>query len=581
VAGVIAPREQSPRPAPTPEQRRAADPACSAWVTASAGTGKTQLLTDRVLRLLLAGTDPRQILCLTFTKAAAAEMVKRVQDDLGRFAVLPQSALPGELATLLGRPPTDDELDRGRRLFALVLDLPAGLEIMTIHSFCQALLKRFPLEAGVVPHFEVIEPRSAADLLREAEEEALASPRADLQQALAGLAVVLGESGIAEGLGALRDNRLRLGALLERHGGVAQVIGALEAALDLPAGATPEQVLRAACADPAIDRQGLAAACRALAAGTQTEVQGAETIAAWLHADPALRISSYPDYRSVFLTKDDGQPKQWAGRLLAGSPGIAEVLRAEQERVAGHAERLKAAAIAQRTSALLRVGGAVVAAYERQKRRQSGLDYDDLIARSVALLGQPGIASWVNYKLDQQIDHLLIDEGQDTSPEQWAIIEALVADFFAGEGARPARRSLFVVGDEKQSIMSVQGADLETFQRMHARFAARARTAGVPWLEVPLRRSFRSAPPVLRAVDAVFASAAARDGVVVGEEPLRHESARGRAPGVVELWPLAEVEPPPVAEAWQLPDRPEPTERAERALTRPVTSAARGKSRFS
>ncbi len=269
----------------------------------------------------------------------------------------------------------------------------------------------------------------------------------------------------------------------------------------------------------------------------------------------------------MFLKKDDGQPKQWAGKLPA--------LLAEQERLLRHAERLKAAVIAVRTGALLRIGAAVVAGYERAKRQQSGLDYDDLIARTLALLQRPGLVSWVNYKLDQQIDHLLIDEGQDTSPEQWAIIEALVADFFAGEGARPRQRSLFVVGDEKQSIMSVQGADLETFQRLHGRFAARARAAGVPWLEVPLRRSFRSAPTVLRAVDATFASALAREGVVSGEEPLRHESARGRAPGVVELWPLAAVVSPPAAEAWQLPDRPEPTLRAERALAEAVGTRIR------
>ena len=356
MAGVTAPGGPGhrPRPAPTPEQRRAADPACSAWVTASAGTGKTQLLTDRVLRLLLAGADPRQILCLTFTKAAAAEMVKRVQDDLGRFAVLPESALPDELATLLGRPPSASEIGRASALFAQVLDLPAGLPIMTIHGFCQSLLKRFPLEAGVVPHFEVIDQRSAADLLREAEEAVLASREAGLQDALGLLAVLLGENGIREGLAGLRDGRLRLGALLARLGGVPQLIAELERALDLPPGATPEAMLRAACADPLIDHPGLAEACRALASGSATDAQCAETIAAWLHADATLRTSSWPDYQNVFLTKDDGRPKQWAGRQPA--------LLAEQARLLRHAERLKAAAIAERTRALLQVGAAVTAA---------------------------------------------------------------------------------------------------------------------------------------------------------------------------------------------------------------------------
>ena len=255
---------------PTPEQRRAADPACSAWVTASAGTGKTRVLADRVLRLLLAGTDPRQILCLTFTKAAAAEMVKRVQDDLGRFAVLPERLLPEELAhAARPRAAQRRRAGRARGLFAQVLDLPAGLQIMTIHSFCQSLLKRFPLEAGVVPHFEVIEPRTAADLMHEAEEAVLASRERAISRTRSPRSrCCSARAAIGEGLAGLRDNRLRLGALLARHGGVPQVIAALERALDLPPGATPEDVLRDACADPAIDHPALAAACRALAAGS-------------------------------------------------------------------------------------------------------------------------------------------------------------------------------------------------------------------------------------------------------------------------------------------------------------------------
>ncbi len=555
-----------PRPEPTPKQRQAADPSRSAWVTASAGTGKTRVLADRVLRLLLAGTDPRQILCLTFTKAAAAEMVKRVQEDLGYFAIVRSAELPAELRKLLGRTPDEAELGRARSLFARVLELPAGLPIMTIHGFCQSLLKRFPLEAGVVPHFEVIEPRTAADLLREAEEEVLASRRADLRLALERLAVVLGEAGIAEGLAALRENRLRLGALLERCSDVATVITRLAEALNVAEDATPAAMVHAACADASIDRTGLLAACRALATGSDTDGQRAETIAAWLHEDGDGRCRAYQEYRTAFLTKEERKARQLITRQLEAFPSAAAALLAEQARLAGWAEREKAAAVAERTAALLRIGAAVIEGYDERKRWQSGLDYDDLIAKTLHLLQQPGIAPWVQYKLDQQIDHLLVDEGQDTSPEQWAIIEALSAEFFSGEGARPGGRTLFVVGDEKQSIMSVQGADLETFQTTHARLCARARAADLPWLEVPLRRSFRSAPAILRVVDALFQRVEARDGVVVGEEDLRHESARARAPGVVELWPLVEVETSSAADSWQLPDRPEAIDRAERRL---------------
>ena len=162
----------------------------------------------------------------------------------------------------------------------------------------------------------------------------------------------------------------------------------------------------------------------------------------------------------------------------APSAAAAAALAAEQARLVRWVEREKAAGVAERTAALLRIGAAVLDAYDRRKRHAAALDFDDLIACSRRLLERTGMAAWVQYKLDQQIDHLLVDEGQDTSPEQWAIIEALCAEFFTGEGARPLRRTLFVVGDEKQSIMSVQGADVATYRRFREVFEDRARAAG-------------------------------------------------------------------------------------------------------
>jgi len=564
-------RAERIRPVPTDEQRQAADPGHSAWVTASAGTGKTRVLADRVLRLLLAGTDPRQILCLTFTKAAAAEMVTRIQRDLGRFAVLPEAGLRRELEALLGSAPRADEMRRARALLASVLDLPAGLPVMTIHAFCQALLGRFPLEAGVLPHFEVIELRDATDLLRQAQDEVLGSRRADLRCALDRLAVVLGEKTFADGLAALREDRLRLSECLERCGhDVEALIGEVHTALDVPRGATAKSVLRACCEDPKLDGRALRAACRALANASAAGEERALIIGTWMEAEIEVRTASYEEYLKVFLTARLEPRKDLVAKSVAADPLAEAALLAEQARMVRWVERRKAAAVAEVTAAFLRVGAAVLDAYERRKRQRAGLDYDDLIARSLHLLGQPGIAPWVRYKLDQQIDHLLIDEGQDTSPEQWTIIEALCAEFFAGEGARAVPRTLFVVGDEKQSIMSVQGADLETFQSTHARVRNRAREAGAAWREVSLRRSFRSAPAILQAVDAVFDDPDARDGVVADGQPLRHESARPEAPGIVEIWPLVEGDDAPKAEGWQLPDRQEAGEAAIFRLARAI-----------
>ena len=453
-----------------------------------------------------------------------------------------------------------------RILLARVLDLPSGLPIMTIHGFCQSLLRRFPLEAGVPAHFDVIEPRTAADLMREAQEEVLASREAEVQADLATLAVLLGESTLAGGLAELREQRLRAGADL---GDAQAVVAALYRALDLPAGATPETVRAAACADPAIDRSALLAACRALEFGSDRDGERCALITAWLTADQSGRIEGFGDYETVFLRAGDRAPKAQSNVITgqAATPAAVDALMAEQERLAAWAEKAKAARVAERTAALLRVGSAVLERYAQRKARLAALDYDDLIERARDLLKTPDAVSWVQYKLDQQIDHLLVDEGQDTSPSQWAIIEALSAEFFVGSGARPAGRTLFVVGDEKQSIMSVQGADVATYQRLRQSLRARADAGRQPWSEEPLNLSFRSSPPILQLVDAVFEAADARDGVTAGAWR-EHGCFWAERPGLVEVWPLVKVEPPPAQPAWQLPDQHEPADKAEHSLAR-------------
>ena len=163
----MTPRERANR-----EQLAASDPAVSAFVAASAGSGKTKLLTDRLLRLMLAGEKPERIQCLTFTKAAAAEMAVRLQRTLGKWVTLDDDPLDRALADL-AIDPTPDLRQRARALFARVLDLPGGMRIGTIHAFCQSLLRRFPLEAALSPHFQIVDERDAADALTEAQKTKL------------------------------------------------------------------------------------------------------------------------------------------------------------------------------------------------------------------------------------------------------------------------------------------------------------------------------------------------------------------------------------------------------------------------
>ena len=289
-----------------------------------------------------------------------------------------------------------------------------------------------------MPHFEVLDPRSAADLLREAQAEVLASSRSDLRAALGRLAVLLGEGTLAEGLNALREDRLRLGAALARHGGeVERLIAAVCAALGVPVGADAEQMRHAAATDPALDQPGLSAAARALARGTDKDAACAQTIADWLAAAPRAR-AHLVRLRVRLSDQASGNPGSGISSPPSAFPHEAAALRAEQARLSGWVEREKAGGRgrAHLGAAAHRRGGAR-GLRPAQSARLAALDFDDLIAFTRRLLERPGIAPWVQYKLDQQIDHLMVDEGQDTSPEQWAIIEALCAEFFVGEGARP------------------------------------------------------------------------------------------------------------------------------------------------
>src|SRR5437764_1162269 len=403
-------------------QRQALGPDVSVWVSASAGTGKTKVLTDRLLALMLDGTDPARILCLTFTRAAAAEMANRVNDRLAAWAPLPPGALAEQLVALTGRFPQEEEIARARQLFARVLDIPGGAKIATIHAFCQSLLRRFPLEAGVPPEFAVIEERSAAETLTEAAESIIAMARG-------GHALLTAERAILQ--------RLITKAALAKPG-----CGDARAALD----------------------------------------------------GEARRIVRFLDQR--------------AGAMLVES-----------------------------SMALARLGDAVLRAYEERKRLHGLLDFDDLVLKALDLLQRPGIAPWVLFKLDGGLDHILIDEAQDTNPEQWALVAGLAEEFFAGEGGSERIRTIFAVGDAKQSIYSFQHADPREFVKMRRHFEARVNAAQQHWRTVPLEISFRATEPLLQAVDAVFQGNAAADGVALDGAAIRHVAARAGDAGPVEVWP--------------------------------------------
>jgi ATP-dependent helicase/nuclease subunit A len=542
----LTPREQAQI-----AQKLASDPSVSAWVAASAGSGKTKVLTDRVLRLLLQeGQSAQRILCLTFTKAAAAEMQTRLARKLGDWAVAEDPRLAAELEAL-GCPADEAALRRARSLFAEVLELPGGMRISTIHAFCQSLLGAFPLEAGLPPQFRVLEDADAATLLADAREAVLGGGGGGgaAREKLALLAGLVGADDFSATVAALLDRRDRLAACLRGCNGLPGLRLRLAELLELGDEEDEAAVLASACRVP----DAVARAAAALVNHrNKTPRELAARMRDWLARDVEDRAAAWAEWHSLFLT-DKGALRT----ALAGDPA----LEAEAARILAVQGRVAACRLLEATEALLALAGPVLDHYEARRRSSGLLAYDDLIATASRVLRDPGSA-WVLFKLDGGLDHVLLDEAQDTNPAQWEIASALTEEFFAGFGAELAGqgariRTIFAVGDAKQSIYGFQGADARGFGAWETRFRKRVegRRRG-DFRKVELNVSFRSTAPVLALVDAVFADGPARAGVVEEGAVLAHRADREGHAGEVELWPLLRAAPKPKPLAWEVPEEP-------------------------
>lgn len=559
----------------TPEQKRATRPAANVWVRASAGTGKTHVLSARVLRMMLTGTPPENILCLTYTKAAAAEMAMRITETLGRWVMANPAALAREIEGATGEQADEEMIERARSLFAHVLEIPGGLRIDTIHAFCQSLLKRFPVEANLSPHFTVVEERTAQEFVLEAVGEVMAAATegrdAALRAAFERVAAEQGEAGFRNLIGELMAKRRQLARLLMRYGGEDNLAAAVYRALDVRQDENEESLIAAALEDKAFDDEGLKRLAHALSEGTDAEKKRGLAIAAFL-TNPGQRRELFDSYREVFLTKAGDARKGVVTKATVGAdPALEAIIAAEQRRLIGMLEKIALLQVAEKTAALIRIGAAVVAALEQRKRLYGALDYEDLILKTEELLQRPGIEAWIRYKLDGQIDHILVDEGQDTNRVQWQLVERLSEEFYAGESARGELvRTVFAVGDIKQSIFSFQGAEPWEFRDARLRIAERVRQARLAFEERPLHESFRSTRAVLDMVDAAFSLEALKGGVALDEEKIRHEARRIGHAGLVELWP---AEPAPHKEkpvGWQLPLKQKFEDTAEARLARRI-----------
>lgn len=526
-------------------QDRASRPRASAWVSANAGSGKTFVLSRRVVRLLLDGTDPSRILALTFTKAAAAEMATRVFKILGEWVTVEDEALARELEEIEGRKPSAARLALARRLFAKALETPGGLKIQTIHGFCEALLHQFPLEANVAGHFAVLDDRIAGELMAEARavvlHKAEMEPESAFGTALNSVIDLMSDGGAQKALDELIQNRDAFRRWTVDAGDLERAIAELADLLEVDPTSRLDLFDLRFQNECSLDLDSCLSYAEALRTGAKTDQARADEIAvaARLENASAFREAWLP----VFLTAKFEPRKSLATKKVAAEfPEMVDALVAEQARLLSLlAERRKVATYVG-TMSLLRLADAVIRHYELAKTARGYLDFEDLVVKTATLLRKSDAAQWVQYKLDQGLDHILVDEAQDTSPRQWEVVQELASEFFAGSGAHERTRTLFAVGDEKQSIYSFQGAVPAYFDAMRRSFSQKAAAAEQEFHSVNLQLSFRSTPDVLGAVDKVFDEETAYRGLSQIAEAPKHEAIR-KDPGIVDLWPLeAETE---------------------------------------
>lgn len=478
------------------DQLLASDPTLSAWVSASAGSGKTKVLIDRVLNLMLLYGDPEKILCLTFTKVAAAEMANRLTDILRHWAMINTDELKTEIQNLLQKEPDAKMIKRAQGLFAKVLEIPGGLKMMTIHSFCTSLLHRFPLEADIPPNFIVLEDLTAIQMMQSALTEVLNDP--DLKLDILNLAQLINQDDLLIALNNALKDRANLYNLINKYNGLNKIIQQLQRYFSISEYTQENQIIK-----------------------------------------EHFQLDEYPILAEKYLKKDGGIMKKFEN-----DPQAQTVWEIQ--------EKLKAFKLIHQNKIFLHLLYRILEVYQNKKAEQSALDYDDLIDKTVALLSTSDMTSWVLYKLDGGIDHILVDEAQDTNPKQWQIIEKICDDFFAGKTRNEKLRTLFVVGDKKQSIYSFQGARPDEFERRHQFFAQKIKESENNFQTIPFNFSFRSTGPVLDLVNAVLKNPQAAHGVICEGEDFIHLGKRPNDAGLVEIWPLENPPEKTDADTWRV-----------------------------
>ena len=517
------------------DQAKASDPAASVFVSANAGTGKTKLLTDRVLRLLLSGAPADAILCVTYTRAAAAEMRNRIFKRLADWAIIPAKALGEDLENMGIHTPSQDMRRRARSLFAEILDNDDGPRVETVHSFCQSILRRFPIEAGVAPHVQLADDDEQSRLKAMARANILYHPSPELAASVLLIAEAVSEGRADE----IVNDFINRAVGLDSPDCLARIESHFRDDLGVVSADTERDMLMARLDLIQVEK------LRAVSVALQTskskiQIDRGAKMAVWLAQTGEGRIEKLSFLVDALFSA--GKPRKQLSNadIRKTSPQIDAIQKQAIETIKPLLPDRAAQICRDRTMALYRFGMAFNQEYSRLKIQRGLLDYNDLITHTNNLLAASEAAQWVAWKLDNGIQHLLIDEAQDTSPAQWKLLRRLVDEFFDGEGASPHRastatslpRTIFAVGDFKQSIYSFQGADPLVMNKNRSELSGRAKAIQADFRDVPLSVSFRSASPILDLVNKTIPDLGGIDDFTT------HEMARSGAGGFVELWPV-------------------------------------------
>jgi len=547
-------------PRPTPDavraaQARASNPAASAFVSANAGSGKTHVLVQRVIRLLLDGVPPEKILCITFTKAAAANMAERVFTTLGHWVTLDDGPLDTAIREAGVAHPNARLRKTARELFASALETPGGLKVQTIHALCTRLLQQFPFEANVPARFAVLDDRDQTEMMERANLKVFLEASRDPQSAT-GQALLTAMASAAD---VTFKDVVREACLSRDHfmswtdaaGNAEAAASQMSAALGVGDNDRIEDAERDILDGPYLPRARWPDIAGALDGGSKSDQKQADQLRAAMVLAGSAQVD---EYLSVFLT-DDRTPR--ASVLTKGfirdNPSIARLFEAECLRISPLIEKRRAIVTRDRTRALLHIATSAAANYRREKAERGLLDYDDLIDKTLAMLSRVS-SGWVHYKLDRGVDHVLIDEAQDTSPRQWDIVFHLISEFTSGAGARDGVvRTIFAVGDEKQSIFSFQGAAPHEFDLRRHELKKRFTDAGLTFDPVSFTYSFRSGPAILQSVDHVFREQAIYRSIHAETTYPLHHALADAGPGQIELWDLAEPDDRKDIEGWRAP----------------------------